>query len=103
MPRAWASGSTETDADTWLVKAFGSGQASSLEKGQSHALRGRGEKTACSSARGLARVAGLEFPDNSPDAISFSPFNDLQGSRTFKCGVRPLQPFADSLCLHHVG
>ena len=57
---------------------------------------------ACPAAGRLAGVAGLEFPDHSPDAASFSAFDDSQRSRTVERGVGPLQPLADSLGLHHV-
>ncbi len=47
---------------------------------------------ACPAAGRLAGVAGLEFPDHSPDAASFSAFDDSQRSRTVERGVGPLQP-----------
>jgi hypothetical protein len=45
-----------------------------------------------SFAKRLSRIACLEFPNHPPDAVSFSPLNDLQGSGAVEGGVRLAPP-----------
>ena len=43
----------------------------------------------------LSRIAALQFPDHSPNAICFPPLDQLRGRRSFKCGVGSFQPSAN--------